>query len=222
MASKPQRQDYTSQSVFLLRRPNNNLVTFSFDFDSARPYATRITLPPGSTWTPSPHWHERYTEYVRCVSGRLVVRLDGVEKVVTPEDGPQTINKFVVHEFMRADMHGYRNGGHEGEENEDVVVEEWTDPADGSKQVFFRNLLGVLNDAEYWGKWLGLQALLICSRYDNYNVMMWSGWGKVAVTHATYGAVEAVAWVAGLRPWYAEYTPEDFRAAAEDQQKKMI
>ena len=221
MTSKPQRKDYTSQSVFLLRRPGDNLVTFTLDFDSSRPYATRITLPPGSTWTPSPHWHERYTEYVRCVSGRLLVRLDGVEKVVTPADGPQTINKFVVHEFMRADMHGYREGGTEGEQNEDVVVEEWTDPADGSKQVFFRNLLGVLNDGDYWGHWFGLQALLICSRYDNFNVI-WPGWGKWAVTHVAYGAVEAIAWVAGLRPWYAEYTPENFRAAAEGQQKKAI
>ena len=221
MTPKPQRKDYTSQSAFSLSRPNNNLVTFTLDFDPTRPYATRITLPPGSSWTPSPHWHERYTEYVRCVSGRLLVRLDGVEKVVTPEDGPQTINKYVVHEFMRADMHGYRDGAAEGGEQEDVVVEEWTDPADGSKQVFFRNLLGVLQDDQYWGSWFGLQALLICSRYDNFNVI-WAGWGKWAVTHAAFGAAEAVAWVAGLRPWYEEYTPEGLRAVAEGTQKKTV
>lgn len=218
MASKLSRSDYTNQTAFTLHRPNDNVVIFTLDSDPSRRHATRLTLPPGSSWTPLPHWHERYTEYVRCVSGRLLVRLDGVERVVTPEDGPQTIDEFVVHEFMRADMHGYATG--EGEE-EDVVVEEWTDPADGVKQVFFRNLLGVLQDDAYWGNWFGLQALLVCSRYDNYNVL-WAGWGKVAVTHATYAVVEAVAHVAGLRPWYEEYTPVDLRPAAEGTQKKLV
>jgi hypothetical protein len=218
-APKPQRKTITDQSTFTMTRPNNNLVTFALDFDPARPYATRLTLPPRSIWTPFPHWHERYTEYVRCVSGRLLLRLDGVEKVVTPADGPQTINKFVVHEFMRADMHGHAAGAAEGDAEQDVVVEEWTDPADGVKQVFFRNLIGVLEDEAYWGKWLGPQALLICSRYDNFNVL-WGGWGKWAVTHAAFGIVEGVAKLAGLRPWYEEYTPVALRAVAEGTQKK--
>lgn len=220
MAPKHQRTNYTTQKDFTLERPNNDSVTFSFDFDVARPNATRITLPAGSTWTPSPHWHERYTEYVRCVSGRLLVRLDGVEKVVTPADGPQTINKFVVHEFMRADTHGYSDGGWD-KERQDVVVEEWTDPEDGVKQVFFRNLIGVLQDQEYWGGWTGVQALLICSRYDNYNVLV-GGWGKWAVTHAAFAAIEGIARLAGLKAWYDEYTPVVLRGAAEGTQQKKV
>ncbi|ETN46924.1 uncharacterized protein HMPREF1541_01113 [Cyphellophora europaea CBS 101466] len=220
MASRPQRKDYTTQTSFDFKRPNNSLVTFSFDFDPARPYATRLTLPPGSKWSPEPHWHERYTEYICCVSGRLLIRLDGVDKVVTPADGPQTVNKYVVHEFMRADAFGYANANAEGED-EDVMVDEWTDPADGVKHVFFRNLLGVLQDQEYFGKWFGPQALLVCSRYDNYNVL-WGGWGRWAVTHGMFALVEAVAVVVGLKPWYAEYTPERLRAAAEGAQKKSV
>lgn len=211
------RKDYTARSSFTLTRPNNSVVTFTFDFDPSRPNATRLTLPPNSSWTPDPHWHERYTEYVRCVSGRLLVRLDGVDRVVTPADGPQTIEKFVVHEFMRADAYGYAGEG----EEEDVVVEEWTEPGDGVKQVFFRNLLGVLEDREYWGRWFMVQLLLTCSRYDNYNVMV-GGWGKWAATHCFYAVVEGVARVAGLKAWYEEYTPVRYRAAAEGTQEKKV
>jgi hypothetical protein len=221
MSPSAQRTTYTHRSTFTLSRPNNSVVTFDLSPppNPSRPNTTRLTLPPRSTWTPSPHWHEAYTEYVQCLSGRLLVRLDGVEKVVGPEDGPQRIDRGVVHEFMRADVYGYGNKDAEGE-GEDVVVEEWTDPADGVKQVFFRNLLGVLEDGEYWGGWFGVQALLICRRYDNWNVL-WGGWARWAVTHAVFGVVEGVARVAGLRAWYEEYTPRELWEVAEGKGRKV-
>jgi hypothetical protein len=148
--------------------------------------------------------------------------LDGVERVVTPDDGVVVIERGVVHEFMRADQHGHTISD-DAEVEEDVVVEEWTDPADGLKQVFFRNLLGVLEDTHYWGQgvWFGLQALLVCSRYDNYNVLV-PGWGKGVATHAVYGLVEGVSWLTGLKAWYEEYTPVRLRAAAEGTMKKGV
>jgi quercetin dioxygenase-like cupin family protein len=209
--SQAKRTDITKLDCFTLNRPNNSHVTFSFpQADSPRPYSTRITLPAGSTWTPSPHWHERYTEYIQCLSGRLLLRLDGVEKVVTADDGPQVVERGVVHEFMRADMHGYAGTG----DDEDVVVEEWTNPADGAKHVFFRNLIGTLEDEAYWGWKVPLQALLICARYDNFNVVV-GGWAKGIVTKGLYRIVLGVASLVGLKEWYDEYTPESLRGVAE-------
>lgn len=83
---------------------------------------------------------------------------------------------------------------------------------DGVKQVFFRNLIGVIKDSAAFGRWTPVQICLISSRYDNYEVLPGN------VTYFTYGwyAVNRVlAYLGGLRAWYKEYTPEDLHAAAE-------
>ena len=214
------RTTTTSRTTFTLDRPNNNLAHFDLSPDSDRPYATRITLPPGSLWTPSPHWHESYTEYVRCISGRLLIRLNGIERVVTPNDGPQVIDKGVVHEFMRADVHGYPlKEDQEGDEG-DVVAEEWTDPSDGMKHVFFRNLFSILEDQGYWGWWFVPQVVLSLRQHDNWNVLVGSGkggagWLDWGLTHVMYGAVGGVGRLMGLRAHYDEYVPMELRGVAE-------
>lgn len=91
------------------------------------PWCTTLVIPACSTWTPGPHWHEHYTEYLKVIKGRAKVVLNGVAIVVTEEDGRQEVPRGVVHEFMRADEgKDVGNGGEEG----DVVVEEWTDPCE--------------------------------------------------------------------------------------------
>lgn len=55
----------------------------------------------------------------------------------TPTDGTIRIDRFVAHEWKRASANG-----------EEVVVQEWTDMADGAKEVFFRNLNSVIVDAD--------------------------------------------------------------------------
>ncbi|KPI43027.1 uncharacterized protein AB675_1832 [Cyphellophora attinorum] len=212
------RADTTSRTVLTLERPGNNVVSFDLAPDSDRPYATRVTIPAGSPWTPAPHWHEGYTEYVACISGRLLVRLNGVDKVVTPDDGPQVIDKGVVHEFMRADLHGYPKTPGKGDGG-DVVAEEWTDPADGMKHVFFRNLFSVLEDQKYFGWKFVPQVMYSLRRHDNWNVMLGSGKGGVGwfgwtVTHTVYALGEGVAKLIGLRPWYEEYIPANLREVA--------
>lgn len=213
-----ERTDTTGRTKFTLTRPNDNVAIFDLAPNSDRPCATQLTLPPGSIWTPAPHWHESYTEYVCCVSGRLLIRLNGVEKVVTPSDGPQVVDKGVVHEFMRADVHGYPLKA--GQEDEgDVVVEEWTDPADGMKHVFFRNLFSVLEDQKVFGWRFVPQVMYSLRRHDNWNVLIGSGKGGVGLfgwglTHAVYAVGEGVARLLGLRAFYPEYVPAELRAVA--------
>lgn len=37
----------------------------------------------------------------------------------------------------------------------DLMVEEWTAPADGEKEVFFRNLFSTIQEPKYKGGWIG-------------------------------------------------------------------
>ncbi|KAK4917341.1 hypothetical protein LTR66_016949, partial [Elasticomyces elasticus] len=158
--------DTTSKWVFSQGTPAiapdgpNKQACFHLQDDPNRPGLTRITLPPGSTYTPGPHWHEQYIEHFKVLEGRVLVRLDGYSKIVTATDPSQQVDKFVIHEFMRADMDATSDQKDDG----DVVIEEWTDPADGTKHVMFRNLFSTLEDAEkYWKSWMMLQALRTCA-----------------------------------------------------------
>lgn len=100
-------------------------VTFNFPSPShPNPNHSTIVIPPRSKWTTTPHWHETHTEYIRILRGRVRLRLGNATKVVGPEDGEVRIDKFVVHEYMRADV----DQREEGKDHEDVEVLEWTDP----------------------------------------------------------------------------------------------
>lgn len=118
---------------FTIERPNRS-VTFVLPKPNVSPAGrTTIKLPPGSLWTPSPHWHERHDEIFRVVAGTIRLTVDGTTRLVRPEDGAQLIRKYAVHEFMRADMapavEGIEPIAEDDEQRgQDVVVEEWTDP----------------------------------------------------------------------------------------------
>jgi len=100
----------------------NSSVTFVFPLHQKR--TTTIQIPEGSKWTSSPHWHEKTTEYIRVIQGRLLLIIDGVHEVALPEHGSRCINKYEKHEFMRADCNAPEGEGDSG----DVVLEEWVDP----------------------------------------------------------------------------------------------
>lgn len=183
---------------------------FTLDTDSSRMGLTQITLPEKSTWTPGPHWHEEYVEYFRVIKGRVLVKLGGVSRIVTPEDEVVRVDKFVLHEFMRADIDKSDDEKDPGE----VITEEWTDPADGSKHVFFRNVFSTIQDSErYWGRWTFLQALYVMATYDNY-IEIVPGRFSYLSTHASYLGIRFISRLVGLRPWCEEYTPESLRAIA--------
>ncbi|KAJ9662155.1 hypothetical protein H2198_001506 [Neophaeococcomyces mojaviensis] len=202
----------TTQTVFERTDPSSatNNAIFELQSDPARPGLTRITLPANSTWTPGPHWHERHTEFFKVIRGKVIIKLDGLVKVIGPEDGTQRVDRFVVHEFMRAD----RNQPEDKKDAGDVITEEWTDPADGSKHVFFRNIFSTLQDSDrYWKSWTSLQIIVTCAEYDNFDVIL-PGMFQYAMTYTLFSTVRVLGRVLRLRPWYEEYTPEGLRSAA--------
>lgn len=117
----------TSKHSFILGRPGDSVVSFHFKpSDSpARDGHTIISIPKGSTWSPGPHWHERYVEYVQVRQGSVCLLVNGKKSVITAEDGVQTIPKFAIHNWMRADS----KSPADNKDDEEVIVEEWTDPS---------------------------------------------------------------------------------------------
>ena len=120
------RTETGSLPLITVTRPNNSIVTFRFPAENSSYARTTIILPQGSTWSASPHWHERYTEHFRVLQGRVRILIDGTATEITPTEGEQTIPRYTVHDFMRADA------GYPGEEQDegDVIVEEWCDPCE--------------------------------------------------------------------------------------------
>ncbi len=190
------RTNTTSRKAFT--RPGQ--VTYSFDHSD--PNATIITLPPRSSWTSGLHWHETHTEYLRVIRGAACVRLQGKTSIITPEDGLVTIPAFVKHEWMRASTHG---------SDEDLVVKEWTSPADGEKEIFFRNLSSVIQE-DYRNAWIPvgwlitLQLFVIFGALDNYPIFV-EGWAERWVTYVVLWVAGFVGRGLGLRGWYVEYSP---------------
>lgn len=204
--------DTRTQTTFHRTNPSSprEHAIFVLQDDPSRPGVTQITLPEKSTWTPGPHWHESYIEYFKVLKGRVLVKLDGVSRIVIPEDGPIKVDKFVVHEFMRTD----RDRPDDEKDDGEVITEEWTDPADGQKHIFFRNVFSILQDQErHWGRWAYLQALFTVSHYDNF-ILIAPGNLAYPVAHALYAGVKLVGWMAGLKPWIVEYTPNNLKEVA--------
>ncbi|KAK5102742.1 hypothetical protein LTS08_003542 [Lithohypha guttulata] len=187
MATKAAKSTTAGRKVFHRSDTSNlnNRATFTFDTDPSRPGVTRITLPEKSIWTPGRHWHEQHVEYFRVIQGRVLVRLGNTSQIATPAHGPVRIEKFVIHDFMRAD----RDKSDDEKDVEDAVVEEWTDPADGIKHVFFGNIFSILEDAQsYWGRWTYLQALYVAATYDDFIEVM-PGRASYLTTHLLTSAM---------------------------------
>ncbi|KAI9751211.1 MAG: 3'-phosphoadenosine 5'-phosphosulfate sulfotransferase, partial [Chaenotheca gracillima] len=83
-----------------------------------------------------------HTETLRVLAGSISLTLNAADAhprwhTYTARDGALTVPRGVAHEWKPA------AGG-----STDVIVEESTDPADGLKEVFFRNLNSVLLEPE--------------------------------------------------------------------------
>ena len=82
---------------------------------------------------------------------------------------------------------------------EDVAVEEWTDPPDGQKEIFFRNLFSVVSEPAYRDTWVGgwmrwWQVQVVMWEGDNFEVPGFlMGWGGGAGGGVMRGWVEG--WV---------------------------
>ncbi|KAH9928913.1 uncharacterized protein B0H18DRAFT_1117729 [Fomitopsis serialis] len=137
-------------------------------------FHTKFHFEPGAKFDSFLHFHVSHAEYLYCEKGSIRVTIGAVVRIVGPEDGQLEIPAWTPHQRETL------------ETNKETIVWERTDPNDGQKELFFRNLMSLIND--YKGSLPFLQTFKIFSDYDNYP-------GK----HAG---------VAGYRSVYKEYTPK--------------
>ncbi|KAI1383070.1 uncharacterized protein F4822DRAFT_91795 [Hypoxylon trugodes] len=190
-------------------------------YDLSVPDEATIHVPAGSKWTSGPHWHESHTEFLRVLSGRAFIILGERSFVAGPDDETVTVPRGVVHEWMRVfvgeEEDAVTEGGRGGK-GEELVVREWTEPRDGGKEVFFRNLNGIILDAtaktetgwrRRWGdKMLELDLWNLFWRADNYPVVWGTGFVGGVATKVVMGAAVALGWVLGFKGVYKEYALE--------------
>ncbi len=97
-------------------------------------------------------------------------------------------------------------------------MEEWTDPADCQKEVFFRNLSSIILDCTKDGPpselWLNLQLFVIFNQLDNWPVFVDLGQVPVigrlvewVITHVVLLVATVFGKFFGYRGVYEEYTP---------------
>ncbi|KAI0902765.1 hypothetical protein F4823DRAFT_383060 [Ustulina deusta] len=154
----------------------------SVTFDLTHSAHTTITLPPGSTWSSGLHFHTSHDEYLVVQRGSVRVRRDSQVQTVTVRPGDAhieiSIPRGAWHEWGRAPTDSTDSDCNL--DQEEVVVVERTDPADGEKNVFFWNLNGVilqqpprwLPTRRLWGWWVTLQLFVIFAELDNVPVML--------------------------------------------------
>ncbi|KAK6958351.1 hypothetical protein Daesc_001150 [Daldinia eschscholtzii] len=205
----PGRTRRTHQDVFTRAGPE--AVTYDV---SVRDEAT-IWVPAGSAWTSGAHWHDSHTEFLRVLSGRARVTLSGRTFCVGPEGGVVTVPRGAVHEWRREEGEEREREEEEGSGqvgSKDLVVREWTEPKDGAKEMFFRNLNGIILDASTTsGKGAG-EALVMLElwnlfwRADNYPVTLGTGWVGRLATRAAMGVAAVLGWVLGRTGVYEEYS----------------
>ncbi|KAF9728822.1 hypothetical protein PMIN02_001359 [Paraphaeosphaeria minitans] len=194
-------------------KQTNQDVTLFYPTAETNYRITRAIAPKGSKFQVGAHWHEDYDEYMRIVQGRAKIRLGSTWKVFTPEDGEIKIPRMVVHDICRADRDAKPGEG----DDEDMIIEEWSDPFDGAKEMFFRHIFSVTVDKDVFGWKLPLQQLLIMISADGYIEIVPgpAGW---YITHGLYAALKPVTKLLGLKPFHDEYTPSrlaDVRRAME-------
>ena len=173
-----------------------------------------INVPRYSNWTSGAHWHETHTEYLRVTQGAAKVTLGGQTKIFRPSDGIIVIPRYVIHEWSRVHTLEETDFGHEFADN--LIVEEWTDPADGLKDIFFRNLNGVFFDETKGGTshprsqwWLTLQLWVIFHGLDNWPVLLDGPlWFRWVITHTALRTPVTLGKIWRLTPTYEEYTPD--------------
>lgn len=189
-------------------------------YDLSTPNATIITIPPSSNWTSGSHWHETHTEYLQIVQGAALVTLGKSTWIHTPSDGLIEVKCRQVHEWRRSPG---------SSDSEVLVVKEWTDPADGQKEVFFRMLNSFLTEPEpmkmhdpvwpsFIESWIErqlitMQLFVIFAACDNWPVVFGQeGVLGSILTHLIIGVVATVGQLLlGLRPKYDEYVSKELQ-----------
>lgn len=207
-----------------LTRPGS--VTYDLPTPESLDKVTTITIPPHSDWTSGSHWHEMHTEYLGVVQGTALVTHNGVTRTFTSADGLITIYPYARHEWRRASPDG-----------EDLIVREFTDPSDGQKEIFFRNLNSVIGDSKMFigarGWLLSLQLFMIFNQMDNFPVLLSFEWlpligGSIETlfTHIVLMGSVVLGGLMGFKGVYEEYTPSrlmglHWRQYSDDEKKVL-
>ena len=179
--------------------------------DEASPLKTTIALPRRSAWTSGLHFHASHTEYLHLVKGAIFVQLGGQTKLISALKGGEVdpnsgellrevlvveVPRFARHNWGRLEhcdkLHRSRNQGvskqwcMSEDWDEEVVVEEWTDPIDAGKPLFFWNLNGIITAPSdsvlsrrqqiarnlLAGLWVDLQLFVVFWELDNWPVFV--------------------------------------------------
>lgn len=203
-------------------------------YDLSSPEHVQITLPARSLWSSGLHWHETHTEYLQVLQGAIYVQLGTRMHILGPDDGVVVVEKRMRHCWGRADSitKFAANRKAERSKNEAVVVLESTDPADGQKEIFFRNLNSVILEQRspsipmfLHNFWTEYQLWLIFAALDNYPVVVnlrrskHSTWLQQTeqeierlVTYTLFAIVALIGKLFRILAAKREYTPEPLLA----------
>ncbi|KAF5968443.1 Dolichyl-phosphate-mannose mannosyltransferase 2 [Fusarium coicis] len=117
------------------------------------------------------HWHENHTEYLQVVQGYALVTVGDRTAVFSKDDRIITIPRYTIHQYMRADKTDEGKAG----KDVDLIVREWTEPGDGDKEVFFRNMISLIidkKDGALGTMGMLLSVITVCWSHDNYPVFL--------------------------------------------------
>ncbi|RMZ74665.1 Cupin -type [Pyrenophora seminiperda CCB06] len=215
---------------------------------------TTISLPVHSTWTSGLHFHTQHTEYLRLLKGSIFVYLDGEVQILSAKAGglvclgghgdgksglQLTVEKYARHEWGRAKEYlaprisgGKVSSSWPEDIDDDVVVEEWTDPVDIGKALFFWNLNGIIltpNSAKLsplerlaryllGDYWISFQLFSVFWCLDNWPVFfsLKGGLGEQGITMAVLGFMRLVGWIIGVKAVESRRTPWKLWKAYEE------
>ncbi|KAF9467682.1 hypothetical protein BDZ94DRAFT_1248771 [Collybia nuda] len=96
------------------------------------PYLTKTHIsgaPDADVLYVPPHWHETHNEIICVLDGQMEITLGASVRLYGPHDGDVVIPKGAIHSLKT-----YKGVA--------CTFQERTDPMDGEKEVFFRNMLG--------------------------------------------------------------------------------
>jgi hypothetical protein len=167
---EPQALDPLPAGTRAILRPGHEAVAYHIPIfpstDDGTPLKSTIALPRHSAWTSGLHFHATHTEYLRLVKGAVFVELNGKTKLISALAGGelkatgQLVQPGLTIEVPRYAFHSWGRLEHNNDSarsrrrvqkdflpedwSEEVVVEEWTNPSDIAKSLFFWNLNGIL------------------------------------------------------------------------------
>lgn len=212
---EPQALRPLPEGTYPLLRPGSEAVAYHIPVappaDDAYPHKTTIALPRRSAWTSGLHFHASHIEYLRLVKGAIFVQLGGQTKLISTLKGGELdlssgellreglvveVPRFARHNWGRLEHYNelHRSRNQDVSEqwslpedwDEEAVVEEWTDPIDAGKPLFFWNLNSIITAPSdrvlsrrqqmarslLGGLWIDLQLFVVFWELDNWPVFV--------------------------------------------------